>query len=771
MQRLALGAFVLGSLLTACGSDSAHNNPPSDAPTNHAVCGDGIVDVSSETCDDGNTTSGDGCSATCQTETVNKCGNGAIDSGEVCDDGNTAGGDGCNAACIVEQGYMCTGTPSVCTMMTTEMGTCASPMTVTLTANGALYTGMGAGDTSTSTNQVGGAPCDAYSNDGVAADHIWTFVNPIAQPVKITMHPLADSYDGVLRLTTAACDVATAVPENASTSDGCADLGGSMGDESLNYSMLAAGTYYIVIDGYRADDIGTYSFDIHAGHGNCGDGVIDFNEACDDHNTATGDGCDGTCQVEAGYACDGAPSVCVRLCGNGVLDDGETCDDQNNNANDGCSATCQIETGYACSGEPSVCHHIVCGDGIVEGAETCDDHNTTPDDGCDATCHTETGYTCFGSPSTCLFGGTCAQPYPLTLTAAGAGFIGHGASDTTNATNGFDAAACDSDTIDAGPAGDQTWVFTNPVAQPVVITTADPSFDIILRLTKVACDVTTSVPDDDGNAMDGCADLHGSGTGEILNYDMLPAGTYYLTVDGYANDSVGPYAFTLKAGNTAVCGDGNLDAGEMCDDHNAVSNDGCSSTCQIETGYVCTGSPSVCHIVACGDGIVDSPEECDSSGAHDRCSSTCTLVFDTTDTENNDDKTHAQTITPAHHIIKGSLPVGDLDVYKFTLTAPSVVNLESYTTFESTYTSTSDSTIANLECQGADTQIRVFASTADPTVDADNLYNDDDSGDSVCSFLDPGATLAAGTYYFTIHEYQSNDAISRYLVDFKVTPM
>ena len=39
-----------------------------DAPTTHAVCGDGILDVATETCDDGNTTSGDGCSSTCTRE-------------------------------------------------------------------------------------------------------------------------------------------------------------------------------------------------------------------------------------------------------------------------------------------------------------------------------------------------------------------------------------------------------------------------------------------------------------------------------------------------------------------------------------------------------------------------------------------------------------------------------------------------------------------------------------------------------------------------------
>lgn len=65
------------------------------------ACGDGARTVT-ESCDDGNTTDGDGCSADCDTEDgfvcwespeglsecANTCGNGLIDRGETCDDGD-----------------------------------------------------------------------------------------------------------------------------------------------------------------------------------------------------------------------------------------------------------------------------------------------------------------------------------------------------------------------------------------------------------------------------------------------------------------------------------------------------------------------------------------------------------------------------------------------------------------------------------------------------------------------------------------------------------
>ena len=45
----------------------------------------------------------------------------------------------------------------------------------------------------------------------------------------------------------------------------------------------------------------------------CGNGVIDGSEACDDCNTANGDGCSSICTVEAGFQCSGQPSVCTLL--------------------------------------------------------------------------------------------------------------------------------------------------------------------------------------------------------------------------------------------------------------------------------------------------------------------------------------------------------------------------------------------------------------------------------------------------------------------------
>jgi cysteine-rich repeat protein len=65
-----------------------------------------------------------------------------------------------------------------------------------------------------------------------------------------------------------------------------------------------------------------------------------------------------------------------------------------------------------------------------------------------------------------------------------------------------------------------------------------------------------------------------------------------------------------SSGIPALCGNGVLDSGEGCDDHNNVDRDGCSAACQAEAGFVCFGAPSRCSPV-CGDGRVAGGEECD----------------------------------------------------------------------------------------------------------------------------------------------------------------
>lgn len=89
------------------------------------VCGNGRL-TSNKACDDGNQSSGDGCAKDCQSvepgyicrvpgkPCTTRCGDGQVKGFETCDDGNTVNGDGCSATCKIEPGFDCTGSPSTC---------------------------------------------------------------------------------------------------------------------------------------------------------------------------------------------------------------------------------------------------------------------------------------------------------------------------------------------------------------------------------------------------------------------------------------------------------------------------------------------------------------------------------------------------------------------------------------------------------------------------------------------------------------------------------
>jgi len=73
-----------------------------------------------------------------------------------------------------------------------------------------------------------------------------------------------------------------------------------------------------------------------------------------------------------------------------------------------------------------------------------------------------------------------------------------------------------------------------------------------------------------------------------------------------------------------ICGDGQILGNEECDDGDVGGGDGCSATCEVEHGYTCVGEPSTCF-ATCGDGLIANIEECDDGGASggDGCSSVC----------------------------------------------------------------------------------------------------------------------------------------------------
>ena len=129
---------------------------------------------------------------------------------------------------------------------------------------------------------------------------------------------------------------------------------------------------------------------------NCGDGVLQADEVCDDKNALGGDGCSAKCnEIEIGWTCPEVGGFCNSdpACGNGKIESTESCDDRNQVPDDGCSATCQAEPGWTCP-QGSRCRATACNDGKIAGDEQCEDGNAASGDGCSAECRYEAGFKC-----------------------------------------------------------------------------------------------------------------------------------------------------------------------------------------------------------------------------------------------------------------------------------------------------------------------------------------------------------------------------------------
>ncbi|MDA3863032.1 MAG: DUF4215 domain-containing protein, partial [Deltaproteobacteria bacterium] len=551
-------------------------------------CGDGLVDSANpyddnEQCDDNNYDPNDGCDANCQKESgwsctnelnqpstcLNSCGDGIIVTGETCDDKNINPDDGCTPSCDVEPGWDCSATGpdgSICVPV------CGDSRMVGSETCDDGNTAPGDGCNSSCLAEVGYI-CTEASPD--------PYVDPsVCQP---------DCGDGLVR-GAEVCDDSN----NSNPNDGCAD-----DCRSIRHGW--------VCDNSEPSNC----------HTECGDNLIAQIEGCDngvDPNTGTpvgGDGCSASCAVETGWNCIGEPSVCNTVCGDGILIvgheacdppefGGETCIDHGF-ATEGtllCENNCQTISDASCSS--------ICGNGQVEPGEDCDDSNSDPDDGC-ASCSISTGWYCSGEPSNCmtncgdsiqagaeicdntdLNGRDCtyygySAPAGLGCNASCTSYVTIGCSNSCGDGNKESGEQCDDGDNSNGDGCDSFCNVEDGWDCP-----GDPSV-----CTEICGDtlVVGSEACDSGN-------LNGR-TCTYYNYSN-PSG---LQCNGTCDDFI-------NTNCTNTCPDAHVEPDEQCDDGNFSANDGCDASCQIESGWICPGDPSVCTEV-CGDGDIVGTEVCD----------------------------------------------------------------------------------------------------------------------------------------------------------------
>ncbi len=395
------------------------------------------------------------------------CGNSAVGPGEQCDDGNTTAGDGCSATCQVE------GTAEI---EPNEDGS--------VSTGGTGIVGNDFGVTAPDANGVFTVPATILATLTPAGDEdVFKFTNSSANEVIARFDtwnlafgfgigiPCGTSINTGLTLRDAAgASLASNDDRNGST-DRCA---------GLSYVIPAGGTVYAhVVESGDDAVVANYTLVVKYTPVICGDGTMGGSEQCDDGTTTAGDGCSSVCKVEGLTEIepneDGTPStggsgivgndfgvtapdangaytapvtilaalspagdedvfkftnssateVIARFdtwnlapgfgpgvpCGSSI-DIGVTLrdaagvslasNDDRNGSTDRCAGLSYVipagGTVYAHiveSGDNAVVANyalvvrstpVVCGDGVVGGSEQCDDGNTTGGDGCSATC-------------------------------------------------------------------------------------------------------------------------------------------------------------------------------------------------------------------------------------------------------------------------------------------------------------------------------------------------------------------------------------------------
>jgi cysteine-rich repeat protein len=276
----------------------------------------------------------------------------------------------------------------------------------------------------------------------------------------------------------------------------------------------------------------------------CGDGVVQpMHEVCDDGNLVSGDGCTSMCTFDMG-----GPG----FCGDGIIDPGEVCDDGNAVDGDGCTNACALPAcgdGILQPGAGEQCDHGVnngpgqscstlctiaeCGDGIQQPGEDCDDANVNDNDSCKGDCT----FNACGDGAVYTTETMVANPNALEQ-------CDDGNADNTDGCTSWCELGCPVDPPD---------LESSPWCDPSIVSTACDYSDKIC--TCMECGLWSCEP---------------------------------------------------------TCGNGIVDAGEACDDGNLDPCDGCLPTCESFTPPAPGGGPAVAptlvdaDAVWCGDVDVNS---------------------------------------------------------------------------------------------------------------------------------------------------------------------
>lgn len=411
-------ALLLGALAGCSTRDEAQGrqSPPevrSQPAALETLCGNGTLD-GSETCDDGNTVSCDGCSASCQLETPKSWypdsdgdsygrANVSAESAFCAPAGRVANNTDCNdASASVHPGATdicgdgidqnCDGIDPACSAAPFT-ATGETPVSGTVTGSYVATRGEDAAGESLTEETSGNG-----KNKLSQLEHHWTVAGLSGAPDQLVVvarqsgstdgdsFTFSYSMDGTTW--TEAFTVATTTTAYTRFS-ATLDTGG------------ASTVYVRVLDSDRVggnSNLDTLEVDYLAIDFSsvCGNGLVEGLEDCDDGNTLSCDGCSEACKTEPllswypdgdgdTYGDPAATPESTWCAPAGKVADNTDCDDANAQVNPGATDVCADGVDQNCSGADQAC---ICGDGNKGGSEACDDGNRASCDGCSADCRT-----------------------------------------------------------------------------------------------------------------------------------------------------------------------------------------------------------------------------------------------------------------------------------------------------------------------------------------------------------------------------------------------
>lgn len=385
----------------------------------------------------------------------------------------------------------------------------------------------------------------------------------------------------------------------------------------------------------------------------CGDSVVDSGETCDDGNNVNTDSCSNSCTtstcgdeiIQSGEECDDGDqnsdtvsnacrTTCeLPACGDGVTDLGETCDAGAATAL--CDTDCTVPVcgdgvantvaGEQCdNGDENSdsaanacrtdCSAAACGDGVADTGESCDDGDSDNLDSCTNVCRNAS---CGDGHIQASNNETCEPPNTATCASNCTGVTGGGGSgsrrsrstsgivskNTTTVTETIEKrepppAGCGNriternkgEECDEGNKNGEGSCSYNckilfcgdGVVSPEIYEDCEPepigTLNGVKQFVQPVCGLQAcTAPTVDavtGRVTGGCKRL------------------FLSACPGEAEKPAAP-----EAEESTLCGNGDKDENEECDDGNTEGNDGCSSDCREER---------------CGDGEVQGEEDCDN---------------------------------------------------------------------------------------------------------------------------------------------------------------